>query len=771
MKKPVRIKFEEMSKWIYCSILFSSLFLLNSCADKNDYRFNTDYVKELYDKTFPVKNIDPEQNWKTTSLVRMNVSVYEDNLETYKIKVYDNFPYNEEEPANRLAMGTIENGKTLELSFDAPLVKDTLYVSRVDRSNRRLVQMVVVNDRNSISNVVFGTAPSRAYSYNIGTGVVITNRSEPYTEAQISSMLSTALEVESWKAIGVSYGIISKTGVYKLTKDGASYKFSFNGSDRKCVLIVTTNWTPSEPVNVGGNNLTIVIANGGSFSGTMNISNSSNLIVLKGGRIEGANTKIYISNASNGMINYNGGDIDINSIVINGGNGEFYNASNLILDLYNATDAGTVLVNKGYCSIGRIDALNGNIENGCYMETPGDFSVTKLAMGNQTMLKCNSLNMNQWGSMSAIIGQNSMIDCATKMKTHLAIQGSGFNNSLVRIRGIQTDYLDSRHYYKDVTVECGDATTEIAARKQLTKLCKSVAIIGESSVIVPAGNCTGNGNSPGTGGDTDVESSSTYTYCYEDYYPIPGDYDFNDIVMDVSYNLIKKKNKIIKVEIPVKLVAVGATYSIGAALQLINIPKSNIKSVTVTNGDLNFGTIFATQVIESDKNSFAVIPLFNDAHHAISGQVANRYMYNTAKGHENYVDASPRDMTVTIEFITPIDYFGLDNMDLFIARPIINGYYEGQQDKTRVEVHLREFWGYRTANGANFENNEAIAGNRTWAIAAPNFKYPYERVPIFKIPGTDTNANSGYPYFQQWASDRNQAKDWYLRPNPGSTYR
>ena len=146
-------------------------------------------------------------------------------------------------------------------------------------------------------------------------------------------------------------------------------------------------------------------------------------------------------------------------------------------------------------------------------------------------------------------------------------------------------------------------------------------------------------------------------------------------------------------------------------------------------------------------------------------------MYNTAKGHENYVDASPRDMTVTIEFITPIDYFGLDNMDLFIARPIINGYYEGQQDKTRVEVHLREFWGYRTANGANFENNEAIAGNRTWAIAAPNFKYPYERVPIFKIAGTDTNANSGYPYFQQWASDRNQAKDWYLRPNPGSTYR
>ncbi|WP_024993081.1 hypothetical protein [Phocaeicola paurosaccharolyticus] len=130
MKKPVRIKFEEMSKWIYCSILFCSLFLLNSCADKNDYKFNADYVKELYDKTFPVKNIDPEQNWKTTSVVKMNVTVYEDELETYKIKVYDNFPYNEEEPANRLAMGTIENGKTLELSFDAPLVKDTLYVSR-----------------------------------------------------------------------------------------------------------------------------------------------------------------------------------------------------------------------------------------------------------------------------------------------------------------------------------------------------------------------------------------------------------------------------------------------------------------------------------------------------------------------------------------------------------------------------------------------------------------------------------------------------------------
>jgi LruC domain-containing protein len=773
MKKPVRVKFEGMSKWKYCSILFSSLLLLSSCADKNDYKFNSDYVKELYDKTFPVKDIDPDQNWKTTSVVKLNVSVYEDELETYKIKVYDDIPYSEEDPANRLAMGTVENGQTLQLDFDCPIGIDTIFVSRVDRSNRRLVQMVAINDRNTVTKVSFGTPPSRSYSYSQTEGVVITKRDEPYTTSQIDEMLSTAVEVESNKSLGADYGLVSKTNVFKLTKNGSSYKFQYDGSTKSNTLIVTTKWAPSYPVMVNGGNLTIVIANGGSLSGTISITNSSNLIILKGGKIEGNNTSINITNASNGFLNYNGGSMDVKTLSISSGNGEFYNAGTININFFQASNAGTTLVNNGKCFIKSMDALNANLENGCYMEIDGDCSTTKLTVGNQAILKCKSLNLNQWGGMSLLIGKNSMVDCSGNMKINLAIQGCGATKSLVRMKNIESTFYDSRHFYKNVTVECGDSWTTRLSRLKLAFLCSSVAMIGESNVIVVQADCSGEGNTPGPGGDTDEEKSPTYTFCYEDYYPVPGDYDFNDIVMDLSYTLTKVNNMVKKVDIPIQLTAVGATYSLGAALQLINIDKGNIESAVVTNGDQTVGNLFSGQASETAMNQFAVIPLFNDAHYALSGQTVNRFMYNTAIGHENYSDFTPRKMNVTITFKSPLNNFGLDNMDLFIARPIVNGYYDGQEGKNRVEIHLREFWGNRTASGVNFEANEAIAGNRTWAIAVPDFRYPYEQVPIYRVAGTETGSsiNCAYPQFQQWASDRNQAKDWYLRPNPGSTYR
>ena len=773
MKRIIHIISSNRRMWISCLIIFCSLINFISCIDKDDYKFNAEYVKELYEKTFPVKDIDPNHNWKTTSELTLNVTVYEDELETYIIKIYDNLPSNAELPASCLAEGSVENGVSQIISFDCPIVTDTLYVSRVDKAKRRIVQMLPLTNRDKIYDVIFGTPPSRAFSYSSTQGVVITQRAEPYNNTQISAMLTTAMEVVSGKAIGQNYGIVSVTDVYKLTKNGSSYKFQFDGCPKKSILIVTTKWTPTNEVNVGGDNLTIIIAAGGSFSGKMTITNASNLIVLKGGVIDGANTSINITNASNGLLNYNSGSISVQNLTITGGLGEFYNSGTMSIGKYSSSSMEYSLVNYGSCNIGTIDALNSNIENGCYMNISGDCSVYKLIIGNQAMLKCKSFNLNQWGDMSLIIGKNSMVDCAEKMKPNIAIQGSGYNNSLLRVRGIIDTNTDNRHTYKDVTVECGTATTENSSRQRLSQLCKYIALIDEANVLVPKGDCTAEGNIPGSGGDTTEEKSITYTFCYEDYYPVPGDYDFNDIVLDAYYKLTKVNNKITKVEIPIQLTAVGASYSLGAALQLINIPKSNVKSATVTNGQLSVGNLFASQSVESDKNNYVIIPLFNDAHYAISGQIVNRYLINTAKGHENYVDATPRRMVINIEFNDPLEKFGLDNMDLFIARPLVSGYYDGQKDKTRVEIHLREFWKYRSANGVNFENNEAIAGNRTWAIVVPDFKYPYEYVPIYRVQGTESSStiNCAYPLFQKWASDRTQSADWYYYSYAGSTYR
>lgn len=48
-----------------------------------------------------------------------------------------------------------------------------------------------------------------------------------------------------------------------------------------------------------------------------------------------------------------------------------------------------------------------------------------------------------------------------------------------------------------------------------------------------------------------------------------------------------------------------------------------------------------------------------------------------------------------------------------------------------MEIHLYEFWKYgATANGTVQQSNLDLAGNNTWAICVPDFRYPKERINI-----------------------------------------
>ena len=68
------------------------------------------------------------------------------------------------------------------------------------------------------------------------------------------------------------------------------------------------------------------------------------------------------------------------------------------------------------------------------------------------------------------------------------------------------------------------------------------------------------------------------TYCYEDNFPVPGDYDFNDVVLGLKMEKKPRRNGasrdtlVLKVEVK----AVGATEPIGAALRLKNIKEEHL---------------------------------------------------------------------------------------------------------------------------------------------------------------------------------------------------
>lgn len=87
----------------------------------------------------------------------------------------------------------------------------------------------------------------------------------------------------------------------------------------------------------------------------------------------------------------------------------------------------------------------------------------------------------------------------------------------------------------------------------------------------------------------------------------------------------------------------------------------------------------------------------------------------------------------------------------------------------RVEVHLYEFWKYKaTAAGMTMETNLDLAGNNTWAICVPNFRYPKELV---NISITSNPSAGAYPLFLDWARNRNVNTNWYLSPNENNVYR
>ena len=274
---------------------------------------------------------------------------------------------------------------------------------------------------------------------------------------------------------------------------------------------------------------------------------------------------------------------------------------------------------------------------------------------------------------------------------------------------------------------------------------------GEAPITIPAGECTGNGYGQVEEGQPLPSESIEYTYAYEDNFPSVGDYDFNDVVMDVktTYNRLTTNNNIQSATINVTLKAVGGIKNSGAAIRLVGINKSDIASIAFS-GDVNMRNTLANSMFQNadmEDGNEVIIPLFGDSH-GVFGRSEDRPMINTGFGQT--LDTHTLDITLTpSNQNSPIPFIGKDNMDIFIAyAPTKNG---------RTEVHLYEFSSQYGLTSKAFDHSENldIAGNKTWAIVAPNFKFPKENASIIKA----------YPTFEAWAQDRNTNVDWHTNPN------
>lgn len=774
--------------------------------------FNSEKVKETYENKFPIKDIDPSMDWKMTQQVSVDISVYEDYGENYTVEVYDNNPYSIDGSVHLLASGTANQDLSFRTVIDCPLALTTLYIARADKAGRRIFKPVSIINK-KVTASFGGKANARSFSSATTRSeneFAISAMTRPYTDNEIAAMLSTAVEYvgQDMDANIANQTIFKVTGSYE---GGLNHGGSLTPdvSTIKLIIAPGATWKISSPqiVNQG---LEIIVASKGiidlkqgSVQGpSLKFTNTASLTVLgptyqeEGGDAKDARGQIFGHGwieFANGGNNYSAGYIDIDGINNNGGT--FFNYGKIIAGEVHGSSTGSLFVNHGELTAQHVGAndVGPQIDNACKIKVIGHLTTNGLRLAKGSLIECKFLH----ASSHLILDNHSMVDVSgNSYFLNCNIVGPTEDNSYALLRLAKIDQADWTGDWM-VEVKQGYAINNIyceysnggKANSKFVNECLNgkaggnalkgngnavVCQLKEAPAYIPEGSCTGAGNLPGEEGSEVPSNPSVYTYVFEDNYPLVGDYDFNDVALDVTieYNRDEATNHIQSTKISVTLAAVGASKFLGAGLRIVEVNKSAISAISYGGTGVSrfpatlLGSFFGTSIEED--NTFLTIPLFGNAH-AVFDNVSNGTFINTVASNATittpHTTATPYTYEITLEHtdknqVNPL--ISKDNLDFFIA-------YQHRSMKKRMEVHLYEFYKYgATAAGTIQQENLDLAGNNTWAICVPNFRYPKE---FINICDEAESSNCAYPRFLGWARDRNTNQDWYLYPNENNVYR
>ena len=765
---------QNIAKVFTFSLLASSISF-TSCVDNEKTLFNADQLRQTYEETFPVKNIDPNGDWTMSHKVTAHVSVNGDLGTDYKIQIFDADPLSSESTAKILAEGTANQSTTLNVVMDCATALNKVFVARIDNHGHYMVQPVAIENGEVTAQLGHEKdVPTRSMSRTVPkTGIPAMGA--PYTADDISSKKAIATDVQAGWDLGAGSGWFeyAKLPVFKEKErwfkiQSGTFNKGFttrtSGGAQAVKVIVPQGSTWIIESSYQFSDITeIVVENGGKVeiakNASLALTNKSYLTVMPGGSIIGEGT-IQITNGSSGLRNYNAGTINCSVLDFNGGVGVFYNYGLLQLERYEASTNGMELVNHGTMETGSINGNNNtNIKNGCYLKT-GKFQFGTLVMGNTSEAICEELGYN--GNDNDIVMEaQSMLTCTGKASLYRTVTGPTVGTALLRINEIanlsglaQSNSKVTNNIICEITDQTykGEAHYDWSpfawlvnkGLQQGATYCNP----GKADFILPAdGECIKEGyNSDENPDDVEIRNA-VYSYAFEDNYPQAGDYDFNDIVLNV--NLPAAGNDVKELKYIVDLRAVGAVKQLGAGLRIREFDKSNVEEVSFGAGatqrtnSLNSG-IFENASYETNGNEL-VIPLFGDAHYVYGYTGSQRPMLNTGNASTPLTNIYTLEVNIKLKNAISIPSV-TDGLDFFIA-------YQGGAQK-RTEIHLNQF-NSPTANGqlADKEVLDVIkAVNNTWALCVPEkFAYPTETTVI-----TDA-----YAKFVDWAHDQATNTDWY----------
>lgn len=790
-----------INKLFFASSMILSTACITACVDDN---------KDLYDPSYqtpnPMEDISAPAgfDWSSTNSIKFSVEVDDefDGQYYYTVEILDKNPLEAtaEDPYNTLAKGVAKKEEAYQTEVVSSKDIKYLYVRQTDPRGRDQIKQVEISESTSHVQCSFTgtsaikTRASVATRGNNG-GIDIPKRAEQSYDTNGAIPITSSSQVLEG---GKAYIVTGKfQGKFKDT--------SLSNSNRATVYI-QGNWEPAQAITQ--NYLDIIVLKGGTIEGTdLKLQNASNLTIQSGAKIKIAklegNTQSTICNfgeieVDNLLLNsfdllYNGNKVDVKHNIDASKGGSIHNFGELDVEkeiklntssiVYNAagseleaekyTAAGSKNVNFGEMEFDTYDSgeAGGSLYNNCmlfvehmkaggiiyldhgviaeekeddkkkdYFEEADDiyfYDNAKLTLANGSMIKAEKITIN---SGFSAIGEG---DEASLLKVTDKLQIDNWSNKF------------SGKLYISGKINC--------SHNDMYQAGSEVIFSSEPDIIITG--CNGKTELPDPAPEPSdpnfpiiVDDNHNYTYLFEDQWPLYGDYDMNDIVLEIKHRKtsIDKWNKITELDLTIELTAVGAQKAIAAAIMFDEIPASAItQPVTYANNYRPISFDLTDKNIEKGQD-YAVVPLFDNAH-ALMERPAGSFVNTVSGSDNNQKDSKIINFTLRFDQASApsSDALNINKLNLFIIT---------DRGSKRKEIHVA---GYQPTKLANTElfggNNDASSVNgKKYYISKDNLAWGIIVPTQFKWPLEYTKIQNAYKQFAGWVTSGgvNNTKWW-----------
>ncbi|ADZ90006.1 LruC domain-containing protein [Marinomonas mediterranea] len=260
-------------------------------------------------------------------------------------------------------------------------------------------------------------------------------------------------------------------------------------------------------------------------------------------------------------------------------------------------------------------------------------------------------------------------------------------------------------------------------------------------------------------------SANSYTtLAYEDKWPVVGDYDMNDVVVSYRTHRYVKEAQAVRYVIEGSILAHGASYSNGFAIQLDGLPRSSVNQAAIVfELDNAIQADSAPLEAGADADDAVIVIAINLWNHI--EKPAGCEFYRTQIGCGELTEL---DFSVSVPLSTAIDDATApkDVLNPFIfATP--NRWHGIGQPGRGLEVHLKNKKVSARFNHAlfgthddrsDYPNNAFLNENgMPWALELPVlWNHPKERMDLIKA----------YPSFVDYVESGGQLEgNWYQKPH------